>query len=306
MPLIPKKRSEKNPTPPKMSWNEAIQTIEEDRQKTMLALKRHKEANTCSKQEVVVIPVKTPLLALKRIKPTVLDALAATDGGRGGIEGVGEDIGGGRGAGKGEEKGGGEGERAGREPMSTTPGFLGKLIHKAHIAFKRKQDRESKRPAPIPKIDRLWFSIVIKHFPRAVPPLWDAKHRGLAKHLTKRIGPERIVDFVKWAVEHWTLVMQTKFEWVKKFPVPSTPELPFLVKFVHVFNEVREKAQDSPLDPVAMAKGLGLLKGLNLSKKPEECRTLNTPPISPSKPSLPKKDLYDTSIPLPKLPPWRD
>lgn len=253
---------------------------------------KRKAAELIQESEVLNTSAIPPrkLIALKRRS----DIATGEVGDWGGVGGI---IGGDKGEYENHKGGGKRGGGGGKEP---SPLNLGKLIEKANIAFRRKQEREAKRPVPIPKIDRLWFSIVIQHFPRAVPPLWDTKHRGLAKHLANRIGPENVVEFVKWAVENWAVLIQSAFGWMKRSAPPPTPSLPFLVKFIHTFQDAKEKAKDSPLD-VAI-----LVKGLNLAKKGAVCRDSILPPVPTGKPILLKKDLSATVSALPKLPNWRD
>jgi hypothetical protein len=96
---------------------------------------------------------------------------------------------------------------------------LPRLIAKARISFKRRQEKEEAKPKKpqkpkVAKVDQLWFVLVTEKFPRCVPPLWDAKHKSLAKHLINRIGGDQIGGFIKWAIENWTAVIQTSFKWM--------------------------------------------------------------------------------------------
>lgn len=199
---------------------------------------------------------------------------------------------------RGDTRGAGEGKEDAAQALPS-------LIAKARISFKRRQEKEDAKPkkprkVKMAKLDQLWFVLVTEKFPRCVPPLWDAKHRALAKSITNRIGPENIGPFIKWSVENWTAVMQTSFKWMTASPPPPVPALAFLSKFLHVFTEHREKLQDAPLQLEHM------VKGLNMTKREEPRRSANTTPVPSRKLTLPKKDLGATVIPSPSKYEWRD
>lgn len=134
------------------------------------------------------------------------------------------------------------------------------------IVFRRMEANRKKRA---PKFYRFWPSWVIQKFPEAVPPIWGAKEKALAKHLTARIGGDRILEFVKWSIDNWSAVIRTRFNWANRMTPPPTPQLPFLVKFVHIFNQAKNASNDHPLQVAE------LVRGLNLGKRHGECRNLN-------------------------------
>lgn len=280
MPLISKKRHEKKaPVREDDPWEEESPSSE-------------KEDCTCVQ--------KPRLLRLKRASKTV----AMSGANRYGLDGVRGDYRGERKESmrtieRGDTRGDGEGKEDSLEQA------LPRIIAKARLSLTRRQEKEAAKPrkprkVKVAAIDKLWFVMVTERFPRCVPPLWDAKHRSLAKSIANRVGPENVGGFIKWAIENWTAVMQTSFKWMTAKPPPPVPALPFLSKFLHVFTEHRERLQDAPLQLEHM------VKGLNMTKRTETRRESITPPVSTRKLVLPKKDLGATVIPSPVTYEWRD
>jgi len=134
-------------------------------------------------------------------------------------------------------------------------------FREANIAFKRKRTDKMNRRKRAPKLGDLWFSLVAARFPSEVLQPWGPKEKALAKHLTSRIGAEHITEFVKWAIENWTAVIESSFQWMRR-PAPQTPTLPFLVKFVHLFGQAKEASKDHPLNIEELIRGLSMGKKL--------------------------------------------
>lgn len=140
-------------------------------------------------------------------------------------------------------------------------------IKAANIVFKRKQTDETNRRKRTPKLGHFWFSLVAARFPSEVLQPWGPKEKALAKHLTYRIGAERITEFVKWAIDNWTSVIETRFRWMIRRPAPQTPELPFLVKFVHLFSDAKEASKDHPLDIAELIRALRMSKNSPMAEE---------------------------------------
>lgn len=90
-------------------------------------------------------------------------------------------------------------------------------------------------------LEEIWFRAFRETWPQAVvgPLKWTKRDQYLVRGMLgrwDRVAHGEFRDFLDFAVRNWWRVISRSFGWMKDRPPPTTPQLPFLNRFLNEFT----------------------------------------------------------------------